>query len=157
MPPLEGINLEGAYLSFQQCQQTFTGNFLVDTFYRKPMSWFSNGCSADLSGSGLQNSRLFRAVLLGANLRGAKLDFADLRQADLRAANLSGVSWQGALLDGACYLEQDWKNSFPKIGPDGKTFDPKRFGMKPVADKASDFNDANSFQECKSLEPAPQP
>ncbi len=151
--PLEGINLEGAYLSFQQCKQTFTGNFFVDTFYRRPQSWFSNSCSADLSGSGFQNGRFFRSVLPGANLSNAKLDFADLRQADLRAANLTGVSWHGALLNGACYLEEDWKNAFPKIGPDGKTFDPKRFGMRPIAAKASNFNDSSSFQECKSLKP----
>ncbi len=150
--PLERINLEGAYISFRDCKQSFSGNFLIDNLYKRPMYWLSqNKCSADFSGAGLQDSRLFRAVLMGANLRNAKLDHADLRQVDLRGANLTGVSWQGAILRGACYLEDDWQKYFPEKGPDGKKFNPAAAGMKAVSAKESDLNNAVLFKECKTI------
>ncbi|HEY9826785.1 MAG TPA: pentapeptide repeat-containing protein [Stenomitos sp.] len=154
--PLENINLEGAYLSFQSCKPTLSGNFLEDTFYYQWSNWSSQGdCKADLSHAGLQGARLVRAVLMGANLSHAKLDRADLRQADLRGANLQGVSWQGARLMGACYLQENWQSFFPTTGPDGKPFDPIALGMKPTAAIASDPNDSRNFQECKAL-PSPK-
>lgn len=151
--PLENINLEGAYLSLNTCKLNLSGNFLEDNFLHKPAHWATqDGCKADLSGSGLQNARLFRSILSGANLSSAKLDFADLRQADLRGANLSGVSWQGAQLAGACYLRSGWQDSFPKQGPDGKPFNPMLLGMKAVSDQDSDLNSPLLFKECKNIE-----
>ncbi|WP_158535149.1 pentapeptide repeat-containing protein [Acaryochloris thomasi] len=156
--PLERSNLEGAYLSLQSCKEGSSGNFFVDTFYQKPIRWFQrNKCSADFSGAGLQDSRLFRSVLMGANLRNAKLDYADLRQVDLRGANLSGVSWQGAVLKGACYLEEDWQKNFPEQGPNGGAFDPVAEGMKAVSSDVSNVNDPLLFKECKSVAASNQP
>jgi uncharacterized protein YjbI with pentapeptide repeats/pSer/pThr/pTyr-binding forkhead associated (FHA) protein len=150
--PLERVNLEGAYISFQNCKQNLSGNFFVDTFYKKPIDWLEmNKCSANLSGAGLQDSRLFRSILMGANLRNAKLDHADLRQVDLRGADLNGVSWQGALLKGACYLKEDWQKYFPEKGPNGEKFDPVAAGMKAVSRQESDFNNSLDFKECKNI------
>jgi uncharacterized protein YjbI with pentapeptide repeats/pSer/pThr/pTyr-binding forkhead associated (FHA) protein len=150
--PLERINLEGAYLSRSACKANLSGDFWEDTFVRGPAGWFSaQKCSADFSGAGLQNARLFRAVLMGANLGEAKLDHADLRQADLRGANLKGVSWSGAVLTGACYIADNWQERFPGKGPDGKPFDPVAAGMKPVSLKQSNVNDPAAFQECKNV------
>ncbi len=150
--PLERINLEGAYISLQNCKQNLSGNFFVDTFYQRPLAWLNRKkCRANFSGSGLQDSRLYRSVLMGANLKNSKLNYADLREADLRGANLSGVSWTGALLAGACYLEDDWQKSFPEKGPNGGKFDPAAEGMKAVSLEESDINDSSSFKECKNI------
>lgn len=150
--PLERINLEGAYVSLRTCKQSLSGNFFVDTFYQRPLSWLNrNKCSANFSGSGLQDSRLYRSVLMGANLKNSKLNYADLRQADLRGADLSGVSWKGTLLAGACYLEEDWQKYFPEKGPSGKKFDPAAEGMKAVSIEESDINDSTNFKECKNI------
>jgi uncharacterized protein YjbI with pentapeptide repeats/pSer/pThr/pTyr-binding forkhead associated (FHA) protein len=149
--PLDGINLEGAYMSLQECKPSFSGNFFEVNFYKKPMHWLSNHqCRADLSGAGLQNARLFRSVLIGANLSNGKLDHADLREADLRGANLTGVSWKGAILTGACYFEEDWQKYFPEKGTDGQPFNPIAEGMKPISNRKTDFNNPHSFQECKA-------
>jgi uncharacterized protein YjbI with pentapeptide repeats/pSer/pThr/pTyr-binding forkhead associated (FHA) protein len=150
--PLERINLEGAYLSRSTCKPNLSGNFWEDTFVRGPANWFSaQKCTADFSGAGLQDARLFRAVLMGANLNEAKLDYADLRQADLRDASLKGVSWQGAVLTGACYIADNWQERFPTKGPDGKPFDPVAAGMKPVSQQQSNLNNPAAFQECKNV------
>jgi uncharacterized protein YjbI with pentapeptide repeats len=148
--PLDGINLEGAYLSLPVCPQNTSGNFLVEN-YRNLTRWFSqNRCSADLSNAGLQNARLFRSVLRSANLSNAKLDYADLRQADLRGANLAGVQWTGSILKGACYLKENWQQNFPAKGPDGLPFDPIAAGMKPMSIQDSDPSQPSSFKECKT-------
>ncbi|MEO0374845.1 MAG: pentapeptide repeat-containing protein, partial [Cyanobacteria bacterium P01_A01_bin.17] len=156
--PLERSNLEGAYLSLQSCKESSSGNFFVDNFYQKPIRWFQRDkCSADFSGAGLQDSRLFRSVLMGANLRNAKLDYADPRQVDLRGANLAGVSWKGAMLKGACYLEKDWQKSFPEKGPNGGKFDPALEGMKVVSPEESDISDSSLFKECKNIPESKSP
>jgi uncharacterized protein YjbI with pentapeptide repeats len=150
--PLEGINLEGAYVSLQECKQNSSGNFFEDNFSRKLNHWLSKyTCSADFSGAGLQGARLFQSVLMDANLSNAKLDQADLRQADLRGANLTGVSLHGAILKGACYIEENWQNYFPKKGPNGRPFNPLAEGMKPISIKESNILDPLHFQECKNI------
>ncbi|NJM77109.1 MAG: FHA domain-containing protein [Acaryochloridaceae cyanobacterium RU_4_10] len=149
--PLDGINLEGAYLSLQSCSQESSGN-LLDNFSRKWDSWFSkNRCGADFRNAGLQSARLFRAVFRGADLSNAKLDYADLREADLRDANLLGVHWSGAVLKGACFSKENWQQKFPANGPDGKPFDPIALGMKAVPKQQSDPNNPRDFQVCKDI------
>ncbi len=153
--PLSSVNLEGAYMSFQQCQNNPAGRSLFENIGQ----WFSGksqtDCQADLSNAGLQEARLYRAVLRGADLTNAKLNRADLRQADLRGADLTGVQWSGALLTGACYLAENWQTKFPVQGPDGKPFDPVALGMKPITLTAS-LPGSAEFQECKDVEIAAQ-
>jgi pSer/pThr/pTyr-binding forkhead associated (FHA) protein len=150
--PLEDINLEGSYISFRECKQNSSENFFEDTFYRKPVNWFSRyKCTADFSGSGLQGARLFQSILMGANLSNAKLDYADLRQADLRGANLANASLKGAVLTGACYIEENWEKNFPKKGPTGNLFNPLSEGMRPISIYQSNTLDPTHFQECKNF------
>jgi pSer/pThr/pTyr-binding forkhead associated (FHA) protein len=153
--PLEDINLEGAYISFQECKRDSSENFLEENLYRKPIHWFLRSkCRADFSGAGLQGARLFQSVLMGANLSDAKLDYADLRQADLRGANLTGASLNGAILKGACFIAENWEKNFPEKGPNGRPFNPLAEGMKPVSMNQSDILDPLHFQECKNFVPS---
>ncbi|WP_404785810.1 pentapeptide repeat-containing protein [Altericista sp. CCNU0014] len=150
--PLEDINLEGAYVSFKECKQNLSGNFVEDNFYRRPIDWLSRyKCRADFSGAGLQGARLFQSVLMGANLSNAKLDDADLRQADLRWVNLTGATLTGATLTGACYIKEEWKKNFPKTGSNGQPFNPDAEGMIAIAIRQSNIHDPLNFQECKNF------
>ncbi|MGB2924124.1 MAG: pentapeptide repeat-containing protein [Limnothrix sp.] len=74
-----------------------------------------NNC--ELTGTGLVNAKLGRAVMRGtdfrqANLSRADLSLSDLRGADLRGASLSGANLAGANLEGAMLDGADLRGAY---------------------------------------------